>query len=222
MLRMDDLIDELDLYGELAVPIDCPKTEIKKRYHILSKMYHPDNSETGDEDKFKIMKLAYDILSNKETRELYDKGTPISEILDREQKNSNDGFFTRVISLFDEAIDARGFVAEYNDVFGSILGLLNQKENNMEADIFGLEEDIAKLEEIKGRIKKGEIFIQHIDNLIEGKKSIIESIKEEKEMVDRIRGFVEKDCLYEVEEDKEGTDDYDVPPVSYMNPEEYR
>jgi len=60
-----------DLYEILEIDRDASKTEIKKAYRTLSKQYHPD-MKTGDEDKFKEVSYAYEILSNDEKRTKYD------------------------------------------------------------------------------------------------------------------------------------------------------
>ena len=40
------------------------KNEVKKAYKSSVKSYHPDNIETGDNDKFLLIKEAYDYLKN--------------------------------------------------------------------------------------------------------------------------------------------------------------
>lgn len=52
----------------------CSQEEIKKNYRKMCLKYHPDknNGEKEYEEKFKLVKEAYDILSNEETRKIYD------------------------------------------------------------------------------------------------------------------------------------------------------
>ena len=57
-------------YIELDVPVDASLETIKQRYRTLAQMYHPDKG--GDEDIFKHIKLAYEILSDPDRRKLYD------------------------------------------------------------------------------------------------------------------------------------------------------
>ncbi len=46
---------------------------LKKNYHNLSRIYHPDkNPELSAAEKFREIKLAYDILSSSEKRQSYD------------------------------------------------------------------------------------------------------------------------------------------------------
>ena len=57
-------------YTELDVPIDASLETIKQRYRTLAQMYHPDKG--GDEEIFKRIKLAYEILSDPVRRKQYD------------------------------------------------------------------------------------------------------------------------------------------------------
>lgn len=52
----------------------CSKELIKKKYHKMSLKYHPDkhNGDKIYEEKFKDIKEAYDVLSNEESRKIYD------------------------------------------------------------------------------------------------------------------------------------------------------
>lgn len=62
----------MDPYKILEVPRSASDDEIKKAYRKLSKKYHPDNSQTGDEEKFKEINNAYEILSDKNKRAEFD------------------------------------------------------------------------------------------------------------------------------------------------------
>jgi len=61
------------LYDILNVSKGCSEDELKKSYKKLAMKYHPDRSkEEGAEEKFKEISRAYNILNNKEKREIYD------------------------------------------------------------------------------------------------------------------------------------------------------
>lgn len=62
-----------DFYEVLGVGRGSDKSEIKKAYFKLAKMYHPDtNKDDKDADKkFKEATEAYEVLSDEKTRELY-------------------------------------------------------------------------------------------------------------------------------------------------------
>jgi curved DNA-binding protein CbpA len=57
-------------YTELDVPVDASLEIIKQRYRTLAQMHHPDKG--GDEELFKRIKLAYEILSDPVRRKQYD------------------------------------------------------------------------------------------------------------------------------------------------------
>lgn len=51
------------LYEILGAPLGSSKPELKKKYHALALKHHPDKG--GDQEKFKEVTLAYEILSGK-------------------------------------------------------------------------------------------------------------------------------------------------------------
>jgi len=57
-------------YTELDVPVDASLETIRQRYRTLAQMHHPDKG--GDEELFKCIKLAYEILSDPVRRKQYD------------------------------------------------------------------------------------------------------------------------------------------------------
>uniref|UniRef100_A0A7S4BTB8 J domain-containing protein n=2 Tax=Chrysotila carterae TaxID=13221 RepID=A0A7S4BTB8_CHRCT len=63
--------EEVDLYEILGLQPEANDREIKTAYRKLSIQYHPDKNP-GNEDKFREVTEAYEILSNKEKRILYD------------------------------------------------------------------------------------------------------------------------------------------------------
>lgn len=61
-----------DYYNTLGVSRSASDADIKKAYRTLAHKYHPDKSG-GDEQKFKEVNEAYQVLSNKEKRSQYDQ-----------------------------------------------------------------------------------------------------------------------------------------------------
>jgi curved DNA-binding protein CbpA len=72
-----------NLYETLELTIDATTNDIKKKYKKLAIKFHPDkylnSDELSDDEKqtlqthFNLVNIAYDILSNDETRVTYDK-----------------------------------------------------------------------------------------------------------------------------------------------------
>jgi curved DNA-binding protein len=62
------------LYETLEITDSASEAEIKKAYRKLARQYHPDvNKDKGAEDKFKEINSAYEILSDKEKKQQYDR-----------------------------------------------------------------------------------------------------------------------------------------------------
>ena len=64
-----------DYYATLRVARDATPDTIRKAYRRLARKYHPDVNpgDTVSEDRFKEVQEAYDVLSDQEKREFYDR-----------------------------------------------------------------------------------------------------------------------------------------------------
>ncbi|KAI9188383.1 hypothetical protein H9P43_002774 [Blastocladiella emersonii ATCC 22665] len=71
------------LYEVLEVPREATAAELKKAYRKMALRYHPDKNP-GNEDKFREVQRAFDILSDEEKRGVYDRyGEMGLEMLER-------------------------------------------------------------------------------------------------------------------------------------------
>jgi len=61
-------------YDVLKVSPGASQVKIKEAYIKLSKEYHPDTAKGGDEDKFRLITDAFDVLADLEKRKAYDEG----------------------------------------------------------------------------------------------------------------------------------------------------
>ncbi|BFU18663.1 DnaJ family protein [Entamoeba histolytica HM-1:IMSS-B] len=91
----------LDYYKVLGVPRNANEKEIKKAYRALSLKYHPDKP-TGDKVKFEEINKAYEVLSDKRQREIYDHGG--EEAL----KNNGGGPHMNAQDIFDNFFRSNG------------------------------------------------------------------------------------------------------------------
>ncbi|QLH04784.1 molecular chaperone DnaJ [Nitrosopumilus oxyclinae] len=66
--------NELPNYYEvIGVAKDATPEEIKKKFRELAKKTHPDKTKENSEDEMAELNKAYEVLSDKERREKYDK-----------------------------------------------------------------------------------------------------------------------------------------------------
>lgn len=60
----------MNFYQDLELDSSCSFEQIRRQYKILAQKFHPDKG--GDEDRFKRIKLAYEVLSDPVRRTEYD------------------------------------------------------------------------------------------------------------------------------------------------------
>lgn len=98
----------MDLYASLELTKDATTDDIKKAYRRLAIKYHPDKPG-GDEEKFKEISHAYQILSDEEKRKKYDL------------YGSQDGRDFDPTSIFEQF-----FGDQMPDIFSSFFGGINK------------------------------------------------------------------------------------------------
>ncbi|MDB5838808.1 MAG: dnaJ [Herminiimonas sp.] len=100
-----------DFYEILGVSKDASDEEIKKSYRKLAMKYHPDRNpdSKGSEDKFKEVKEAYEMLSDPQKREAYDR-------------YGHAGVDPNMGGAGFGGAGAGGFADAFGDIFGDIFG----------------------------------------------------------------------------------------------------
>jgi len=95
-------LTEIDYYELLEVSKSSDKTTIKKAYRKLAMQYHPDKNP-GDneaEEKFKAINEAYQVLSDDQKRQIYDRYGKAG--LQGQGQSSGFGGFDDLGSVFEE------------------------------------------------------------------------------------------------------------------------
>lgn len=89
----------MDYYEVLGVDRNADAAQIKKAYRQLARQYHPDVNDSAEaEEKFKEVSTAYEVLSDPEKRQIYDRGgNPLGN---QSGGGFGQGFF------FDDIMDA--------------------------------------------------------------------------------------------------------------------
>jgi curved DNA-binding protein CbpA len=156
----------MNLYDELGLNSNCTSDEIKQRYRALAQQHHPDKG--GDEDTFKKIKLAYEVLSDPSRRSDYDSTGKIYEDISvrTEALQELAGLVKHCINKINP---------EYDDLILLMKHDLIDTSTQVYLSITKCEEYIFKLKKILKKInrkKEGENFIKSV---IEEQLKICES-----------------------------------------------
>lgn len=135
-----------DCYLVLGVNEDATYEEIKHAFHELIKKYHPDVA-SGNREMFDQIQLAYDTLSDKETRKRYTDFSKIhKERIKKEQEQEKELSFEEIVQIYKEKeaeikISIAGMIYQvekkeekFTSIYNSFLDAL--KENKMSENDF--------------------------------------------------------------------------------------
>ena len=130
-------------YTELDVPVDASLETIRQRYRTLAQMYHPDKG--GDEEMFKLIKLAYEILSDPIRRKQYDiTGETVTSNVKNEAVEKIVQILLHVVPNFNADQDNLILIVEMET--RTMLGLVFN-------DIIIAEKHIVNLEKVSEKIR---------------------------------------------------------------------
>lgn len=101
---------ELDYYEILEVTRDADKGTIKKAYRKMAMKYHPDKNPDDNEaeEKFKAVNEAYQVLSDEQKRQIYDRYGK-QGLEGHGQGGGFSGGFDDLGSIFEEMFGNSGF-----------------------------------------------------------------------------------------------------------------
>lgn len=190
----------MNLYKLLGVKKNATTAQIRKAFRTLSKSCHPD-MEGGDAEKFKLLSMAHEVLTNPERRERYDKTgrSDPSPVTDERIK-----LFLK--SNLKEIIQNR-FSIDYMDVRGQII--LNVERGLSQAR--GQEQELLRLMErtknmgkrFKKKSKSSNLVQQVLDGEIAQMEGELHNVRNAIELAEASIEAL-KDYNYEVDPTSEG------------------
>lgn len=138
-----------NLYDVLGVPKDADKDTIRKQYKKRAGELHPDKPDTGDAEKFVLVKTAYDTLHDDEARARYDNtGQAYSrqQTVEQEAHIVLAGIFVQVFRTHLGNVDRIDLIVECRKAVKS-------NRDIVEAEHAKLLVSVKALEKVKTRLK---------------------------------------------------------------------
>jgi curved DNA-binding protein CbpA len=74
----------MDHYRSLGLPRNCTSDEIHQAYRRLARLHHPDRTGEADSSRFRAVREAYEVLSDREARARYDRTLEVDVPVRRE------------------------------------------------------------------------------------------------------------------------------------------
>lgn len=134
-----------DHYEFLQISPNAEPETIQRVYKFLAARFHPDNAETGDTEKFALLKQAHDVLSNPAQRTEYDamrskaapEPLPIADSLDF--LDHIDGELNRRLAVLAVLYKRRRTTSHKPEVsLGEMEGLMNFPRDYLEFTVWYL------------------------------------------------------------------------------------
>lgn len=131
------------LYGILGVSPDAETGDIRKAYRTKAQRLHPDK-DTGDEDAFKELLQAYEVLMDETRRRYYDENGAIPE----QDKGS---FLTEAITIILHLIDSVDSVKSVN-IIAAAIDIVTKAAHKVKGMRSAVEEQISERKEAASRL----------------------------------------------------------------------
>ncbi len=168
---------KFDPYEILGVARDAPQDAIKPAFKKRSKEVHPDVNGTGDDAEFKLVKQAYDILSDPDARVFFDQTGLAQEV-------GEEKLYGEMVKLIRVSLkDTIKFFIEEGTRINSADVLKMMKENiatgmhNLDDLIDAMMSQIADLEAMRDEINKtadvDNVFSLQINELVDERKAVL-------------------------------------------------
>lgn len=137
-----------DYYQILGVPRDATQAEIKKAYRRLAHQYHPDK-EGGDEERFKQINEAYQVLGDPEKRRQYDQFGQVFTGAGQGRSYGYQDFGPGGFSWSEFSFDDFGFGDIFADIFE---GFRSDSRTKQRGEDISLKLDLNLVDAIRGKI----------------------------------------------------------------------
>src|SRR5215471_1089637 len=108
----------IDYYEFLQISPKAEPPTIQRIYQFMASRFHPDNPQTGDLEKFLLLKEAYEVLSDPHKRAVYDASRERNE--------------QQTMPIFDSPEFVLGIEGEVNRRLGILSLLYNKRRTNPE------------------------------------------------------------------------------------------
>ena len=196
----------MTLYQELGVLSTASQEEIRHNYRIYAQKYHPDK-EGGDEERFKRIKLAYEVLSDPIRRQEYDRT----------------GKFSAEFSIRNEALE------RLSNMINHYVPELNSEIDDpilkMKSDINQTTQTVVdQIETCKRHIRNSKVTYEKLWNKSNGEnilKNFVENLikRRESDLSNLTRQMVVFKLMLEILEDYHfGINDFQLLETNLMDP----
>jgi len=174
MARTSDRIQQTNHYQTLKISYNAAPADVKRAYRGLVKVYHPDcNHHLDNHDAIASINLAYEVLSNPQSRASYDRTLGLKRNLSptqsqtHNQKRSPTKRETHLNK--DQKLDrwAKQVYEPIMEMLEVILDSLDEQIDDLSDDPFddGLMEDFEDyIDECRGSYAKAQIFFRAFPN----------------------------------------------------------
>ena len=180
----------MNLYEELELTLLCTEEDIKKQYRRLANIHHPDKG--GNEEKFKRLKLAYEILSDPQRRKHYDTSGEISHDL-----NIKSEAVQQLLHLFDFVIGK--YDPKIHNIIHALESEIEEIKSQSNQNINIASNSLKKLEIIREKLifnKESEnVMLELMESLIQTKNKDIEAFKHRLKVCETMKTML-KDYSY--------------------------
>lgn len=168
MARTSDRTQTTNHYQTLKINYNAAPADVKKAYRGLVKVYHPDcNHHLDNHDAIASINLAYEVLSNPQSRARYDRTLGIKRSPNSSPKRSPTKRETHLNE--DQKLDrwTKQVYEPIIEMLEMILDSLDEQIDDLADDPFddGLMEDFEDyIDECRGSYAKAQIFFRAFPN----------------------------------------------------------